>query len=102
MEPEVDSKKRIWNPKQGAPIAVLTGLLVLCAGQMQGQNDSSGLSQQSPAPVTITPAPNNPAGNTPAAPIFPQATTPQSSAGLVTRPPANAAHRPPENPGKPA
>jgi polysaccharide biosynthesis/export protein len=54
--------------------------LTLCLTQARGQNsDSGGLSTQSSAPIEITPAPSNPNSNTPLEPIFPQATTPQST-----------------------
>jgi polysaccharide biosynthesis/export protein len=45
---------------------------VVWTSEAEGQNDNSGLSPQSSAPVNITPAPSNPSGNTPLEPIFPQ------------------------------
>jgi len=75
---------RVCSPIRWATIAVLSaiGLLLpaLCATPAQGQNsDSGGISSQNSAPIQITPAPSNPAGNTPLEPIFPQSTVPQSS-----------------------
>jgi polysaccharide biosynthesis/export protein len=66
-------------------IAVVTGSMVLSVCQVRGQNDNQGLSQQSQEPTPITPAPSNPMGNTPAAPIFPPTTVPQAGSLPVGR-----------------
>jgi polysaccharide export outer membrane protein len=76
---------RVCYPIRWSTIAVLSAigmfLPALCVTPAQGQNsDSGGISSQNSAPIQITPAPSNPAGNTPLEPIFPQSTTPQSSA----------------------
>jgi polysaccharide biosynthesis/export protein len=75
---------RVCYPIRWSTIAVLSAigmvLPALCVTPAQGQNsDSGGISSQNSAPIQITPAPSNPAGNTPLEPIFPQSTTPQSS-----------------------
>jgi polysaccharide biosynthesis/export protein len=71
---------RVWNPLRWATMAALAVLpFASCTTPAQGQADN-GISSQSPSPVEITPAPSNPAGNTPLEPIFPQSTTPSSAA----------------------
>jgi polysaccharide biosynthesis/export protein len=65
-------------------MVVVLGALILSACQALGQNDN-GLSQQTPEPTPITPAPNNSNGNAPAAPIFPPANTPQAGAAAAAR-----------------
>lgn len=86
MQPDVAFGNRVSSPIRRATIAALVSLVALCAAQVQGQNpDNGGLSQQNSAPVTITPAPSNPSANTPLEPIFPQATTPQSTAPSAAR-----------------
>ena len=86
MQPDVDSGNRVSSPIRWATIAALVSLVALCAAQVLGQNsDNGGLSQQNSAPVTITPAPGNPSANTPLEPIFPQATTPQSTGPSAAR-----------------
>jgi protein involved in polysaccharide export with SLBB domain len=67
------------------PMMALVTTLVACAGPVYGQSDSGGLSQQNSAPVSITPAPNNPAGNTPVAPIFPPSAMSQGGGAVITR-----------------
>ena len=73
---------RVCYPIRWATIAVLcAGMMLpaLCATPAQGQNsDSGGMSTPNSAPIQITPAPSNPAGNTPLEPIFPQSTVPQA------------------------
>jgi polysaccharide biosynthesis/export protein len=59
-------------PLLGVTIAALFFIGAGWVPQAEGQNDNGGLSSQSPAPVTITPAPSNPSANTPLEPIFPQ------------------------------
>src|SRR5580698_10354507 len=75
---------RVCYPNRWATIAVLSsiGILMpaLCATSARGQNSDNGMSSQSSSPIQITPAPSNPAGNTPLEPIFPQSTAPQSNA----------------------
>jgi polysaccharide export outer membrane protein len=74
---------RVWYPVRWATIAVLAAIgmlqLALCATPARGQNSDNGMSSQSSAPIQITPAPSNPAGNTPLEPIFPQSTAPRST-----------------------
>jgi polysaccharide export outer membrane protein len=57
-------------------LRVLAGVallqLALSTTQIQGQNDNSGASSQSSAPIAITPAPSNPSPTAPVEPIFPQ------------------------------
>jgi polysaccharide biosynthesis/export protein len=66
----------------GVTIAALVFVGAMWTPQAEGQNDNSGLSSQSSAPVTITPATGNPSANTPLEPIFPQ--SPQSNAPAVS------------------
>ncbi len=73
---------RVCYPIRWSAIAVLSaiGMLLpaLCVTPAQAQNsDSGGISSPNSAPIQITPAPSNPAGNTPLEPIFPQSTAPQ-------------------------
>jgi polysaccharide biosynthesis/export protein len=87
---------RVCYPIRWATIAVLSaiGILLpaLSAPPAQGQiSDSGGMSSQNSAPIQITPAPSNPAGNMPLEPIFPQSAAPQSStpgarSGIYTMP----------------
>lgn len=76
------AKARAWHPFLGVTIAALVIAAAVWTSQAQGQNDNSGLSSQSSAPVTITPAPSNPSANTTLEPIFPQ--SPQSNAPAVS------------------
>jgi polysaccharide biosynthesis/export protein len=84
MQLDVDPVRRVWNPMRRVSVPLLAAMSILqftlcvplAAGQMP---DSGGLSQQNSAPVEITPAPANPT-NAPLEPLFPQATTPQSTA----------------------
>jgi polysaccharide biosynthesis/export protein len=62
-------------------MAVLISMGTVWTPHAEGQNDNSGMSSQSSAPVNITPAPSNPSANTPLEPIFPQ--SPQSNAAGV-------------------
>lgn len=66
----------------GVTIAALVLIGAVWTPQAEGQNDNSGGSSQSSAPVMITPAPSNPSSNTPLEPIFPQ--SPRSSAPAVS------------------
>ncbi len=69
------AKERGWRPFLGVTIAALVFMGAVWTLQAEAQNENSGMSSQSSAPVTITPAqPSNPSGNTPLAPIFPQPT----------------------------
>jgi polysaccharide biosynthesis/export protein len=74
----------IWRRMRWAPVAALAVLFALGVGSAHGQ-DNEGLSEQSPAPVVITPAPANPSQNGPVSPLFPQATIPPASAGSSNR-----------------
>jgi polysaccharide biosynthesis/export protein len=86
MRADGDSRRRVSKPIPWTTIAALVILSALFAPQIRGQDsDSGGLSQQNSAPVTITPAPSNPSANTPLEPIFPQSTTPQSTAPAGAR-----------------
>lgn len=76
------AKAGTWHPFLGVTMAAVVFLAGVWTPKAQGQNDNGGLSSQSSSPVTITPAPSNPAGNTPLEPIFPQ--SPQSNAPAVS------------------
>ena len=77
------AKAGAWHPFLGVTIAALVFIGAVWTPQAEGQNDNSGLSSQSPAPVTITPAPSNPSANTPTqSQFFPQ--SPQSNAPAVS------------------
>ena len=67
-------KAGAWHPFLGVTIAALVFIGAVWTPPAEGQNDNGGLSSQSPAPVTITPATGNPSANTPLEPIFPQST----------------------------
>jgi polysaccharide biosynthesis/export protein len=82
--PESDVRVSRRFPARSMTMPLLVAALALCTGQLQGQNDGSGLTQQSPAPVTITPAQSNPTGN-PAAPVFAPTPPAQSAGTVVTR-----------------
>ncbi len=86
MQPVLPTPYRVkagaWHPFLGVTIAALIFIGVVRTPQAEGQNDNGGLSSQSSAPVTITPAPSNPTANTPLEPIFPQST--QSNAPAVS------------------
>jgi polysaccharide biosynthesis/export protein len=73
------AKTGAWNLVLGATIAALFSIGAVWTPHAEGQNDNGGLSSQSPGPVTITPAPSNPSGNTPLEPIFPQSPTPNAT-----------------------
>src|ERR1700761_5195934 len=90
MQRYADPLSGFWTAVRRLSIASLAVSFVLCASPAMGQNDSGGLSQQGPAPVTITPAPTNTSGNTPVVPIFPQSTTGGNGPSLVTRPSMSA------------
>ena len=77
------AKTGAWHLVLGATIAALVFIGAVWTPQAEGQNDNGGLSSQSSAPVTITPAPSNPSANTPLEPIFPQ--SPQSNAPACVR-----------------
>jgi polysaccharide export outer membrane protein len=71
------AKTGAWHLVLGATMATLVFIGAMWTPQAEGQNDNGGLSSQTSAPVTITPAPSNPSANTPLEPIFPQ--SPQSN-----------------------
>jgi polysaccharide export outer membrane protein len=76
MQPVLPTPYRVKagasHPFLGVTIAALIFIGAVRTPQAEGQNDNGGLSSQSSAPVNITPAPSNPAANTPLEPIFPQ------------------------------
>jgi polysaccharide biosynthesis/export protein len=76
------AKAGAWHPFLGVTIAALVFVGAVWTPHAEGQNDNGGLSPQSSAPVTITPATGNPSANTPLEPIFPQST--QSNAPAVS------------------
>ncbi|MDX6464788.1 MAG: polysaccharide biosynthesis/export protein [Acidobacteriaceae bacterium] len=87
MQPVLPTPYRVkagaWHPFLGVTIAALVFVGAVWAPHAEGQNDNGGgLSPQSSAPVTITPATGNPSANTPLEPIFPQST--QSNAPAVS------------------
>ncbi len=68
----------------GATIAALLFISAVSAPRAEGQ-DNGGLSEQTPSPVNITPAPSNPTANTPLEPIFPQSQPSNASGGNGAR-----------------
>jgi polysaccharide biosynthesis/export protein len=83
--------RHVSSPARWATLGVLAAIailqLALCATQAQGQGpDNGGLSSQNSEPVQITPAPSNPASNSPPLePIFPPSTAPAAAPTRSTR-----------------
>jgi polysaccharide biosynthesis/export protein len=77
------------RPLRWASVAAFATLLFASAGRATAQNDGSGLSGQTPAPVVITPATNNPTNTNPVAPLFPQGGAAQIGAQSAARAASN-------------